>query len=114
LEARYTVFTGQGDQMKSEYKYRKRWSAIANELGMLDKAHHVAATDSITKADYMVLVNNHRRFVKGMCDLPLAEQEAKLLVFAEKMAELKADQASTKASAEKDMVGLVTKPEETK
>lgn len=98
--------------MKSEYKYRKRWSAIANELGMKDKAHHVAATDAVTKEDHMILVNNHRRFVRGMCELPLAEQEAKLLVFAEKMAELKAEQAKTKVDAEADMVGLVTKPEE--
>jgi len=97
--------------MKPEFKYRKRWVAIANELGMADKAHHVAATDSVTKQDHMVLINNHRRFVRGMCDLPLAEQEAKLVVFAEKMAELKAEQSKTKLEAEAGMVGLVTKPE---
>jgi hypothetical protein len=100
--------------MKPEYKFRKKWIAIANELKMSDTAFHVAATDSITKQDHMILVNNHRRFVRGMCALPLAEQEAKLVVFKDKMAELKADQASTKAAAEKDMVGLVTKPEDTK
>lgn len=100
--------------MKPEYKYRKQWTAVANELGMADKAHHVAATDPVTKRDHMVLINNHRRFVRGMCELPLAEQEAKLLVFAEKMAELKVAQATTKKEAEEGMVGLVQKPEETK
>ncbi len=100
--------------MKSTYKFRKQWISIANELGMIDKAYHVATTDSITKRDHMILVNNHRRFVRGMCELPLAEQQAKLVVFAEKMAELKEAQAATKKDVEADMQGLVTKPEEAK
>jgi hypothetical protein len=97
--------------MKPKYKFRKQWENIAKELGMSDKQFHVAATDSITKRDHMVLVNNHRRFVRGMCDLPLAEQEAKLKVFAEKMTELKAAQVEAKTEAEKDMVGIVQAPE---
>lgn len=97
--------------MKSKFKYRKQWIAIANELNMKDSQHHVAATDPVTKRDYMVLVNNHRRFVRGMCELPLAEQEAKLKVFSEKMQELKQAQQAAKTEAEAEMVGLVAKPE---
>lgn len=103
--------------MKPNYKHRSKWIDIANQLGMQDKAHHVAATDPTTKQDHMILINNHRRFVRGMCDLSLTEQEAKLKVFAEKMTELKAAQVEAKTEAEKDLVGIVQAPdakEETK
>lgn len=100
--------------MNKQYKFRKQWEAIANELGMADKAHHVAVTDPVTKKDSMILINNHRRFVRGMCELSLSEQAEKLVAFKTQMAELKAANAEVKASTEKELQGLVTKPEETK
>lgn len=100
--------------MKPQYKYRKEWERVAEELKMQDTQNHVAATDPVTKKDYMILVNNNRRFVRGMCALPLEEQKAKLALFSNQMVELKEAQSQTKKEVEADLKGIVNKPEETK
>jgi hypothetical protein len=81
--------------MKSQLKLRKEWEKIAVALGMQNKTVQVATTNS-QKLDHMLLVNNFKRFVKGMCALPLAEQEAKLKQFNDKLDELVKEQADAK------------------
>lgn len=98
--------------MKKQYTYRKEWEKIAEELGMQAKTHHVVATNQVTKNDYMLLVNNHKRFVRGMCALPLSEQKAKLSEFYGQMSELKAAQTSIKKEQEPLLSNLVVKTSE--
>lgn len=85
--------------MKSKYALRKNWEEIARQMGMEDKQHHVYVTDPSTKKDSKQLINNFRRFVKGMLDLPLNEQYAKLALFESKMEAIKAEVAKEKLEA---------------
>lgn len=74
--------------MKNKFKNRKALEDIARQLNMLDKVHHVTISDNVTKDQSLRLVNNGRRFVKGMLKLSIPEQDAKIKLFYEKMPEL--------------------------
>jgi hypothetical protein len=81
--------------MKERFKYRKQWEAIAKEIGIQDVTSHVVVSEldpsTGKNKESMRLINNFNRFVKGMCAIPLAEQELKLVEFRSKMTEVKED-----------------------
>jgi hypothetical protein len=65
--------------MKKKNKYRKELQSLARDLGLLDEP---VITGQIkpgtTDSPYFILVNNQRRFVKGLLKLPFAEQRERI------------------------------------
>lgn len=98
--------------MKNRFKYRKAWEAVAEELGMVDRTVQAFTTNKDGK-EHALLVNNFRRFVEGMLKLTLAEQEAKLKLFQEKMEEVKKEQAQAKKEMQESIKDIKIEKKDT-
>jgi hypothetical protein len=82
-------------EMKSKFKHRRELAELAEKMGLDDKAHLTGQIKPGTKEDaYFVLVNNQRRFVKGLLRLPLEEQQARINYFKRVIAEQEAADAT--------------------
>jgi hypothetical protein len=57
---------------------KKILQEIANRLGLYNETLLTVQEDSVTKKGKYELVNNHKRFVKGILKLPKAEQDARI------------------------------------
>lgn len=60
--------------MKKKYRYRKALQLLATKLGLEDKTILAGVENEATKQGSFQLINNNRRFVRGMLKLPLKEQ----------------------------------------
>jgi len=76
--------------MKTKYKNRRQFKEMADELGFFNKTELTVFDDQINKKERMLLVNNHKRYVRAMLSLSPAEQENKIKIYQElKVAMLK-------------------------
>jgi len=57
---------------------RKILQELANKMGLIDEAVLTVQENPVTKKISYQLVNNHRRFVKGILRLSRAEQDARI------------------------------------
>jgi hypothetical protein len=64
--------------MKSRFKFKKELQNIAEQMGLEDEVILTGQVSEDTKKAYFQLVNNQRRFVKGMLKLPLEEQASRI------------------------------------
>ncbi len=65
--------------MSKKNKFQKELVEIAEKLGLEDKAMITGQIKPGTKEEpFFILVNNQRRFVKGLLKLPLEEQESRI------------------------------------
>lgn len=76
--------------MKAKYKFSKELAEIATRMGLEDKAEITGMIDAVTKQPRFELVNNNRRFVRGLLRLPLSEQRARINYFKQVIAEQEA------------------------
>jgi transcription antitermination factor NusA-like protein len=64
--------------MKSRFKFKKQLQDIADQMGLTDETLLTGQVQEGTQKPYFQLVNNQRRFVKGMLKLPLKEQATRI------------------------------------
>jgi hypothetical protein len=100
--------------MKKNSKNKAILSEIATRLGMQDEPLITIQPKSlVSKETKYELVNNHKRFVKGILKLPLAEQDRRIKLLLEKMDEFEAEQARNAAiDAAKAAAAAAAKSEE--
>lgn len=95
--------------MKTKFKNRKRLINLANRIGLFDETVLTVQEDPVTKKAKHELVNNQRRFVKGILALPLDRQELRIKLLEERatMAEAshKAKLEAEKAKNDSDSAG---------
>jgi hypothetical protein len=92
--------------MKNKFKYRKQFEAIAERIGLFNETHLTGQRKPGLEEGFFILVNNKKRFVKGMLELPLKTQALRLQQLEEraKMAEA-AHRAKLAKEAENDSNG---------
>lgn len=73
--------------MKAKYKNRKELKKLADDLGLTNHTVHAQVEDPVTKRPSMQLINNQRRFVRGILQLSLPRQALRIKTIRDKMAE---------------------------
>lgn len=86
--------------MKKKYTFRKEFKELATTMGLFDEAMLAGMVDPVSKEGYQVLVNNHRRFVKGSLKLPLAQQEQNIAALKDHIVHIQRERTA-KAEADK-------------
>lgn len=87
--------------MKQKFKFRKKLIELANRMGLIDDTVLTVQKKPSSDAGYNELVNNQRRFVKGILSLPLARQALRIKAIEEAMLRAEADQRFKQQQAEK-------------
>jgi hypothetical protein len=64
--------------MKKKFKNRRKLQELATTMGLESSTVITGQQDPITQKPYYQLVNNQRRFVRGLLKLPLKEQQARI------------------------------------
>lgn len=77
--------------MKAKFQNRKVLQEMANRMGLFDETVLTAQAKPGTQEPYFELVNNQRRFVKGILKLPLDRQESRIKVIQERILMAEAD-----------------------
>jgi len=81
--------------MKKRFKLRKTLQEIATRMGIEDLTQLTGQMKPGSKDQgYMELVNNQRRFVRGLLKLPVAEQQARINYFKRVIEETEAEDAA--------------------
>lgn len=75
--------------MKNKFKYRKDFEALADRVGLLGETILTGQKKTMVEEGFFILVNNKKRFVKGLLKLSLEEQKERLKLLEDrvKMAE---------------------------
>jgi hypothetical protein len=94
--------------MKNKYKYRKDFEALADRVGLLGDTVLTGQKKTTLQEGYFVLVNNKKRFVKGLLKLSLDEQKNRLKELTDRVkmaeAEHRYNQEQKKIQEEKQRV----------
>jgi hypothetical protein len=64
--------------MKSRFKFKSKLKNLAERMGLEDRAELTGQVQEITNKPYFQLVNNQRRFVKGILKMPVEEQARRI------------------------------------
>lgn len=70
--------------MKAKFQNRKRLIGLANRIGLFDATVSTVQEKIGTKEAKDELVNNQRRFVKGILELPLERQNIRIQLLEER------------------------------
>lgn len=87
--------------MKPKFKFRKKLTELANRMGLIDETVLTVQKKPSSDEGYYELVNNQRRFVKGILKLPLRRQELRIKAIEEAMLRAEAEQRYKQQQAEK-------------
>lgn len=71
--------------MKAKFQNRKLLQEMATRMGLYDETVLTAQEKPGTKEAYFELVNNQRRFVRGILKLPLERQNLRIKVLEERI-----------------------------
>jgi uncharacterized small protein (DUF1192 family) len=84
--------------MKTNFKNRRTFTELAERMGLYDTTDITGQIAPITNASRLELVNNQRRFIRGMLKLPMAEQTARIAQLREIIAKQEAEDAAKENS----------------
>jgi len=86
--------------MKKKFKFRKKLIELANRLGLSDDTVLTVQKKPHSDVGYNELVNNQRRFVKGLLKLPLRRQELRIEALEKAMLRAEQEQLEKQKAAE--------------